>query len=710
VRSPATTRVLAVALLIGAGLLTSLPAQAGSPGNDGSRGVTTKAAPAAAAVLGLRQIIPVSVMPGEVLHLAGTVRNVGAQVLKDTTVQLGTSAVAFATRDQLSADPPATLPVAGANTSLGRIAVGQVRRFRLDVDTDTLPLGGFGVYPLSLTATATVATTNTIVARVDTFLPWAPPDPSVQATRLLWLWPLIDRPVQQASGAFVDDQLAAELAPTGRLGGLVDAARGEPVTWMIDPDLLSSASAMAAGYVVHGRTAEVSKGLGTDVARRWLSDVRAATLGRDVVATAYADPDLTSIAQSTHPSLLSSSSQLGSAVASQVLGRTVLADVAWPDNGQADATLLTKLAAQGIHNVLLSDTVYPPATPATFTPSGRVDLTATGAPTTPDEVAAGTAVTTAALLADSTLNATIDDPATTPDDVLLARQRFLAQTQLITAELPSQSRLVVVAPPRRWDPSPRLATSLLQATDAASWLQPVRLDTALRWPASEVPRSGPVTDPLTQPTLPLGQVDRTSTTLAELRVFRRILTQPVPLATDDLSALYASLSTAWLGTPDDATTWLDDAAATLDDQQSKVRLLTASTATLSSQKGTIPLTVANDLTQAVVVGLQVTSQDPLRVRVTAPALVRVAPQHKQSVDVQVEAVTTGTIPVVAQLTNRVNRPFGAPQRFTVQVRAYGQVAVLVFGTAVALLILAALLRIGRRVVGARSKSVEPEDE
>ncbi len=709
-RSLATTRVLAVALLIGAGLLISHPAQAGSPGNDGSSGATTKAAPAATALLGLRQITPVSVMPGEVMHLAGTVRNVGTQTLKDTTVQLGTSAVAFTTRDQLSADPPATLPVAGADKSLGRIAPGQTRRFQLDVDTDTLPLAGFGVYPLSLTATATVGATDTIVARVDTFLPWAPPDPSVQATRLLWLWPLIDRPVRQASGAFVDDHLAAELAPAGRLGGLVDAARGEPVTWMIDPDLLSSASTMAAGYVVRSRTGEVSKGAGTDAARRWLGDVRAATLGRDVVATPYADPDLASIALSTHPTLLRSTARLGASVASQVLGRPVSADLAWPNNGQADATLLTKLATQQIHNVLLSDTVYPPATPATFTPSGRVDLTTAGAAVTPDEVAAGTSVSTAALLADSTLSSTIADPARTPDDVLLARQRFLAQTQLITAELPSQSRLVVVAPPRRWDASPNLAKSLLQATDAASWLQPVRLDTALRWPASAVPRTGPITDPSTEPTLPLGQVDRTRETLAQLRVFSRILTQPDPLATDDQSALYASLSTSWLDTPDEGTAWLDDAVATLDGQQSKVRLLTASTATLSSQKGTIPLTVANDLPQAVVVGLQVSSEDPLRLRVTAPDRVRVGPQRKRSVDVQVEAVTTGTIPVIAQLTNRAGRPFGTPQRLSVQVRAYGQVAVLVFATAVALLVLAALLRIGRRVFRARSTAAEPDHE
>jgi hypothetical protein len=302
----------------------------------------------------------------------------------------------------------------------------------------------------------------------------------------------------------------------------------------------------------------------------------------------------------------------------------------------------------------------------------------------------------------------VDDPARTPSDVLLARQRFLAQTQMITAELPSQSRLVVIAPPRRWDPSPALSRSLISATSGASWLRPVSLSTALRWPASAVTRNGPVTDPLLNPgTLPAGQVDQTVSALVDLRSFSAILTQKQPMATDDRSAFYSAVSTAWLDTPDDASSWLDAAVATLTDQQSKVRLLTANTATLSSQKGSLPLTVANDLPQAVVVGLDVSADDPLRLQVTAPASVRVGPNRKRSVDVQVEAITTGTIPVTAQLTNRFGAAFGPSRRIDVQVRAYGRVAVLVVGTAVALLILAAIVRVTRRLMRDRRGAATP---
>lgn len=674
------------------------------PGVDGGVAAASES-PATTAVLTVATIAPITVRPGQTLRIQGTVGNVGAQTLRATEVTLGTSAVAFTTRDSLAADPPPTLPVAGATTTVGRLRPGQTLGFRLRVDTDTLPLGGFGVYPLSLTATAAVGATTTIVARVDTFLPWAPPDPGLQATRIMWLWPVIDRPVREATGIFVDDHLAGELTPTGRLSTLVDSAAGRSVTWAVDPDLLASVSAMASGYQVRTASGAPTRGTGSDDARRWLGDVRAATLGRDVMTVPYADPDLAALAASGHPTLITSSAKLGAVTASDLLGRPVTSDVAWPTNGQADAGLLAALADQHVPDVLLNDTVFPPTTPTTFTPSGRVDLTAQGVATTPDEVAAGTPVSTTAILADSGLSALTADPAQTHQTALLVRQRFLAQTQLITAELPSQSRLVVVAPPRRWDPSPALATSLLQATAHASWLRTVTLDAALRWPASAVPRTGPVTDPaLAESALPVDQVDRTSAALADLRVFRGILTQPDPLATDDQSALHGALSTAWLDTPDAASAWLDAAIATLDDEQSKVRLLAASTATLSSQKGSIPLTVANDLPQTIVVGLQVNSDDPLRLRVTAPDLVRVGANRKRSVDVDVEAVTTGTIPVSAQLTNRVGLAFGTPQQLDVQVRAYGQVALLVFATAAGLLVLTALIRIGRRIARSRSTS------
>ena len=69
------------------------------------------------------------------------------------------------------------------------------------------------------------------------------------------LWPLVDRPHLGVGGTFLDDSLAASIAPGGRLDGVLaaitgfDAVRGA-VTLVVDPELLAELEAMAAGYRV----------------------------------------------------------------------------------------------------------------------------------------------------------------------------------------------------------------------------------------------------------------------------------------------------------------------------------------------------------------------------------------------------------------------------------------------------------------------------
>ena len=63
--------------------------------------------------------------------------------------------------------------------------------------------------------------------------------------------------------------------------------------------------------------------------------------------------------------------------------------------------------------------------------------------------------------------------------MLLARQRFLAETLLHALEL-TEPRLLVIAPPRRWDPSELWADELVTAIRRAPWLNPVSLDEAVR--------------------------------------------------------------------------------------------------------------------------------------------------------------------------------------------------------------------------------------
>jgi hypothetical protein len=117
------------------------------------------------------------------------------------------------------------------------------------------------------------------------------------------------------------------------------------------------------------------------------------------------------------------------------------------------------------------------------------------------------------------------------------------------------------------------------------------------------------------------------------------------------------------------------------------------------------VTVRNQLDQAVVVRLALTSADPLRLRVDGPAdPIRVEPDETVSIDVELDAVTSGRLSFDAQLQTPRGKPYDDPVTVTVDVQGFGSIALLVFGVAAALMVVAAAIRIGRRVRSARGSS------
>ena len=109
------------------------------------------------------------------------------------------------------------------------------------------------------------------MGELRTFLPWAPRDTVGNGvpTKVAWVWPLIDQPHRAASGVWFNDTLAPQIEPAGRLGGLLAAGSAAedqsplghnpattnvPITWAIDPMLVSDVSAMTDGYRVQTPT------------------------------------------------------------------------------------------------------------------------------------------------------------------------------------------------------------------------------------------------------------------------------------------------------------------------------------------------------------------------------------------------------------------------------------------------------------------------
>lgn len=125
-------------------------------------------------------------------------------------------------------------------------------------------------------------------------------------------------------GTFINDQLAKDLAVTGRLGMAIFPAPMYVSTWQIDPSLVEDVIAMSQGYKVDGG----AQGTGKDVASAWLLQLKRAIAGHRVEAIAYGNPSeywIKKFFPHDHEYFLSASS----ARLSKLLGRGVLTPTAY---------------------------------------------------------------------------------------------------------------------------------------------------------------------------------------------------------------------------------------------------------------------------------------------------------------------------------------------------------------------------------------------
>ena len=220
---------------------------------------------------------------------------------------------------------------------------------------------------------------------------------------------------------------------------------------------------MKQRYKVGGNSQciETTSSPASAAAGTWLDELRAVTHGEPMFVTPYADPDVSALVHSGMDGDLAESYSLGNSEAQQVLSRPFGPGapdtlIAWPADGAADASVVASLAHDGqvATTVLNSDEM-----PARRTPAGKdpADDAVTTVPT-------GIGGTMSVLLADSEISKELGSVtvASWASSQFSVEQDFLAQTAMIVAEAPYSPRSVVIAPPRRWDPSEREADALLE--------------------------------------------------------------------------------------------------------------------------------------------------------------------------------------------------------------------------------------------------------
>ncbi|WP_280659823.1 DUF6049 family protein [Geodermatophilus sp. DF01_2] len=679
---------------------------------------------------------------GATVTLAGTLTNTGSETLTDLDLRLQRGEL-LDTRAELLATDDAPDPMTAVTTPFrevaGELRPGDSLPFTLTTTTDELGIDRDGVYPVLLNLNgAGPDGERRRVGELSTFLVQPPVLPATP-TSVAWLWPLVGHTHRDASGGFVDDELAEELAAGGRLDRAlatverlpetVPAEGGEPVpavpvTLAIDPALVEELAIMADGpYDVAG---EDDAGTGTEEAAAFLDRLRAVAADHPVVALPYGDVDADALTATGLPGVVarslpgtpeedpdapatpptgappaSDAAATDAGILREVLGVTPRTDLAWAVGGSLRPDTLRTLQDGGIDEVVLA-------------PSGLTDGSAALGLDGP--AAARTTVPTpdgavSALVADSTLSELVEAVAETPGGARVAEQRYLAGLALLTLQPggATAGQSVLVAPPREVDADPAGVSAMMADAAQLPWLRPVTVAQLGDGPVVDtgelVPPSGP------GGLEPGGLADVAAAVAIRNQLASAVVGDPgVALAPWD-AAIARTTSAAWRDDPEAFAEAAEDLRATMGRLLERVTLLSPADGTysLASSDAPLVLTVRNDLPFAVRVQLRVQPRgNALAVEDIGEQVL--APEQRTTLQVPTEVRQSGRFTVVATLTTPDGAPLGDPVRLQVKSTAYGSISLIITIGAAALLGLLFLRRLALYLLRRRRGTPEGGDD
>ncbi|MET0642322.1 MAG: DUF6049 family protein [Jiangellaceae bacterium] len=668
--------LVSVALTTAATALSTPAAHAGDPGP--------------AAVATIQTVDPAVPAPGGDLVLAGTVVNTGDELLSDVNAILRFSAVPLDDRvdvRRVATDNDLRWGQRDADFFHEvdpELAPGETAEFVLSIPVDEINFGDPGVYAIGVDIRATPADGERLtLATTRTVVPWLPDAEALAAVPVALLWPLATEPALLPDGTLLTDGMADQLGPDGTLTTLVEAPGSAPVTWVVDPDLLTTVATMTDGYGVTTPDGTTTEGAGAADAESWQEAYAAATDGDQPFLLPYANPDLPAIASAGEDLATESASEALDATRewARRAGVTGAREIAWPGSGVADDATLAALASAGAHSVVLSADAVEPSTDAV---SARVRTGST---------------TLEAVITDDGLEAAID-AALGPDPsagVTALRQAWLAETALVALAADDETPVaqpLVAAPPYGWQPSAAVAKALVEVWTMTPWVRPAALaDLPAPVQGTQVRLDSAAS--ATPPQLPPANVaaatdlQRASASYAALLAEPEALTAALPLST------LRAVATAWRAAPEAAATYAATATAMVSSRLSQVAVLIPESVTLSGDKGTFPLTVSNGLPQPVLVSVDVQADYPDRMSVADVPPQRVNAGENATVEVTAEATANGKVPVTVRLTAADGSSLGPPQQMIVNATDYGAIGWIVVIAAVFLFATAAVLRLIR---------------
>jgi hypothetical protein len=658
--------------------------------------------PSAPVTVTLQSLQPRDIRPDSTVQVTAVLRNTSPDGTGPLTLRLRRGAV-LDTRGELQladTDAPATGAATGPPQELpGGLTPGQSVQVRYSTTVADLGLSEFsqlGVYPVALTVQRSADGSE--VGRLSTLLPYLPD--GIAGTTVTLLWPLLDRPHRLTGSppgrpeVFLDDLLARSVAPGGRLDRLLDAAVRVTgrlrLTLVVDPETIDALDRMTApgGYRVMTSARTTAAGTGGAAAADWLARLRAIAPKHLLVATPYADPDLVALERGGDEAL-GRFQQPDLDEVGRVVGVQPSTKVSWPPDGELTDTALDGVVAQGASAVVLDPAALPGRAleQGGRTPSGVSPLPALS----------GQAL---ALVSDPVVERLVArGAAPTTGGPRLAEQRLLAELAMITAEAPNDSRTIVLAPPRRWNPTAGYADALATDVGGISWLTSV--DALQAAGGTEPVDRGPLTYPAEARRREItgAQVSTLGTVQADVADFRSALDNED--ARDVLGpygdAVRRAGSSAWRGAAGAGQTYATTLLRQIEGLRSGVTMSSSATGDYTLASSDSPLLITLDNRLAVPVSVRIKLTTPAGFAVRDVGVQQIPAGGKRTVKVLASVQRTGTFTVKGQATTPDGGALGKEITLSVRSTAYGGLALGITGLAFAVLVAAVVFRLVRRL-------------
>ncbi|GAA5106162.1 DUF6049 family protein [Haloechinothrix salitolerans] len=521
---------------------------------------------------------------------------------------------------------------------------------------------------------------------------------SAPATSILWPIASTPRVVDDPLGdglVLADDTLAEEMRPGGRLDALVRAAESvrdderlfSSLCFVIDPELVATASAMTRGYQV--RTGPgLSEGSGSADAEAWLADLRTLVADACVMPTPYARADISLLAGSSPDLATLAASRDG--VIKDVLGVTPR-DGALAIESELSEQALDAVSKAGKNLLIGGMDGQRAAVPTTVT-TGDSEHTVI-----PANELVTLALRPGVARGDTTANATV-----AADDPTIATQNGLATIAFRARD--GDSAPLLIAPPWEWSvPHDELIWLLRGIGDFA------RDGTLL--PVAPSAMFGADTNGTTRPaqqgsldprgsrevTADIAAIDATvADVTSAMTEATTMQVDPADLLLPVREGLLRATSHALPNRAQVARAAVADADNQLNDLLDEVSITEPDrTISLASGSSPIPVSIRNDLPVEITVRVMLSSTSGLRPDDISDQ--KLAPESAVNLRVPAEALRAGRFTVDVSLSTPGGTPLSSPTRFQLASTEYGVVTVIVTAAAGGALLLLAGRRIHRRL-------------